>query len=167
MAPRQAAPVASPSKPEPPPLPLSSIDLAKTTTTTFQQHFLEMPPPPERKQTQKQAAAKEAVDILQEISTILVSAQSVCIDEQLGLTASSTTNPQNCHLDRQTLSLCISMIENGVNPEALAVRLSLSGTHASPFTFAHAPADRPLSRSSVRKAKKLRFRWRPADSSLF
>lgn len=28
---------------------------------------------------------------------------------------------QNCHLDRRTLSICISMIENGVNPEALAV----------------------------------------------
>jgi len=28
---------------------------------------------------------------------------------------------QNCHLDRRTLSICISMIENGVKPEALAV----------------------------------------------
>ncbi|KAK1597599.1 mitotic-spindle organizing gamma-tubulin ring associated-domain-containing protein [Colletotrichum navitas] len=45
----------------------------------------------------KQAAAQQAVDILHEISTIL-----------------------NCHLDRRTLSICISMIENGVNPEALA-----------------------------------------------
>ncbi|CRK40051.1 hypothetical protein BN1723_018757, partial [Verticillium longisporum] len=26
----------------------------------------------------------------------------------------------NCQLDRRTLSICISMIENGVNPEALA-----------------------------------------------
>ncbi|KAK1639396.1 mitotic-spindle organizing gamma-tubulin ring associated-domain-containing protein [Colletotrichum phormii] len=47
--------------------------------------------------TGKQAAAQQAVDILHEISTIL-----------------------NCHLDRRTLSICISMIENGVNPEALA-----------------------------------------------
>ncbi|KAK4228476.1 mitotic-spindle organizing gamma-tubulin ring associated-domain-containing protein [Podospora fimiseda] len=47
--------------------------------------------------TEKQQAAQQAVDILHEISTIL-----------------------NCHLDRRTLSICISMIENGVNPEALA-----------------------------------------------
>ncbi|KAK1761314.1 mitotic-spindle organizing gamma-tubulin ring associated-domain-containing protein [Echria macrotheca] len=47
--------------------------------------------------SEKQAAAQQAVDILHEISTIL-----------------------NCHLDRRTLSICISMIENGVNPEALA-----------------------------------------------
>ncbi|CAF3467028.1 unnamed protein product [Fusarium graminearum] len=45
----------------------------------------------------KHAAAQQAVDILHEISTIL-----------------------NCHLDRRTLSICISMIERGVNPEALA-----------------------------------------------
>ncbi|EGS23554.1 uncharacterized protein CTHT_0002490 [Thermochaetoides thermophila DSM 1495] len=52
-------------------------------------------PPSER--AEKQAAAQQAVDILHEIATIL-----------------------NCHLDRRTLSICISMIENGVNPEALA-----------------------------------------------
>ncbi|KAK3186653.1 hypothetical protein K4F52_004694 [Lecanicillium sp. MT-2017a] len=45
----------------------------------------------------KHAAAQQAVDILHEISTIL-----------------------NCHLDRKTVSICISMIEKGVNPEALA-----------------------------------------------
>ncbi|KAK7423922.1 hypothetical protein QQX98_000794 [Neonectria punicea] len=45
----------------------------------------------------KHAAAQQAVDILHEISTIL-----------------------NCQLDRRTLSICISMIERGVNPEALA-----------------------------------------------
>ena len=28
---------------------------------------------------------------------------------------------QNTHLDRHTISLCVSLIENGVNPEALAV----------------------------------------------
>ncbi|KAK1832680.1 mitotic-spindle organizing protein 1 [Podospora conica] len=54
-----------------------------------------MPPADER--TEKQQAAQQAVDILHEISTLL-----------------------NCHLDRRTLSICISMIENGVNPEALA-----------------------------------------------
>jgi len=45
----------------------------------------------------KRQAAREVLDILSEISTLL-----------------------NTHLDRRTLSLCISMIENGVNPEALA-----------------------------------------------
>ncbi|KAK3314954.1 mitotic-spindle organizing gamma-tubulin ring associated-domain-containing protein [Apodospora peruviana] len=53
--------------------------------------------PPSNDRSEKQAAAQLAVDILHEISTIL-----------------------NCHLDRRTLSICISMIENGVNPEALA-----------------------------------------------
>ncbi|PIB01010.1 Mitotic-spindle organizing protein 1 [Cercospora beticola] len=45
----------------------------------------------------KRRAARDTVDILFEISTIL-----------------------NCNLDRQSLSYCISLIENGVNPEALA-----------------------------------------------
>ncbi|KAM0224576.1 hypothetical protein ACHAPQ_001547 [Fusarium lateritium] len=53
----------------------------------------------------KHAAAQQAVDILHEISTIL-----------------------NCHLDRRTLSICISMIERGVNPEALATRDPAGGT---------------------------------------
>ncbi|KAK6070542.1 hypothetical protein SCUP234_03097 [Seiridium cupressi] len=56
-----------------------------------------MPPPPSKDDGEKQQAAQQAVDILHEISTIL-----------------------NCQLDRRTLSICISMIENGVNPEALA-----------------------------------------------
>ncbi|KXJ97168.1 mitotic-spindle organizing gamma-tubulin ring associated-domain-containing protein [Microdochium bolleyi] len=56
-----------------------------------------MPPTQASKENDKQEAAQQAVDILHEISTIL-----------------------NCHLDRRTLSICISMIENGVNPEALA-----------------------------------------------
>ncbi|EGX88855.1 hypothetical protein CCM_08901 [Cordyceps militaris CM01] len=49
----------------------------------------------------KRAAAQQAVDILHEISTILA-------------------HVQNCHLDRKTLSICIALIERGVNPEALA-----------------------------------------------
>ncbi|KAL2261892.1 hypothetical protein VTK26DRAFT_3048 [Humicola hyalothermophila] len=57
-----------------------------------------MPTAAER--AEKQAAAQEAVDVLHEIATIL-----------------------NCHLDRRTLSICISMIENGVNPEALAAAI--------------------------------------------
>lgn len=54
-------------------------------------------PPAADERKEKQAAAQQAVDILHEISVIL-----------------------NCQLDRRTLSICISMIENGVNPEALA-----------------------------------------------
>ncbi|KAL0637088.1 hypothetical protein Q9L58_003911 [Maublancomyces gigas] len=51
----------------------------------------------EAKQLRAQAA-REAIDILYEISTLL-----------------------NTHLDRRALSLCVSLVENGVNPEALAV----------------------------------------------
>lgn len=43
------------------------------------------------------AEAKETMDILSEISSLL-----------------------NTGLDRETLSLCVSLTENGVNPEALA-----------------------------------------------
>ncbi|KAJ5212641.1 uncharacterized protein N7498_004287 [Penicillium cinerascens] len=45
----------------------------------------------------KRQAAREIIDILHEISILL-----------------------NTHLDRTELSLCVSMIENGVNPDALA-----------------------------------------------
>ncbi|CZT24562.1 probable Mitotic-spindle organizing protein 1 [Ramularia collo-cygni] len=45
----------------------------------------------------KRKAARETIDILNEISTLL-----------------------NTQLDRHTLSYCVSLIENGVNPEALA-----------------------------------------------
>lgn len=31
----------------------------------------------------------------------------------------------NTHLDRDQLATCVAMIENGVNPEALAVRVML------------------------------------------
>jgi len=48
-------------------------------------------------QDDKRQAAREVVDILHEISILL-----------------------NTHLDRTELSLCVSLIENGVNPEALA-----------------------------------------------
>ncbi|KAK7554313.1 mitotic-spindle organizing gamma-tubulin ring associated-domain-containing protein [Phyllosticta paracitricarpa] len=46
----------------------------------------------------KRQAAREVVDILEEIATLL-----------------------NTKLNRTQLSYCISLIENGVNPEALAV----------------------------------------------
>lgn len=47
---------------------------------------------------EKRRAARETIDLLTEISTLL-----------------------NTGLDRQSLSYCVSLIENGVNPEALAV----------------------------------------------
>lgn len=53
-----------------------------------------MPPAPE---VDKRQAAREVIDILHEIATLL-----------------------NTHLNRQQLSYCVSLIENGVNPEALA-----------------------------------------------
>ncbi|OJD10339.1 mitotic-spindle organizing protein 1 [Emergomyces pasteurianus Ep9510] len=56
-----------------------------------------MPQPAQQQQDEKRQAAREVIDILHEISTIL-----------------------NTHLDRTELSLCVSLIENGVNPEALA-----------------------------------------------
>ncbi|KAF4549444.1 Mitotic-spindle organizing protein 1 [Elsinoe fawcettii] len=45
----------------------------------------------------KRRAAKETIDILEEISNLL-----------------------NTNLDRKSLSYCVSLIEHGVNPEALA-----------------------------------------------
>ncbi|KFY08059.1 hypothetical protein V492_06575 [Pseudogymnoascus sp. VKM F-4246] len=54
-------------------------------------------PPADSPLVEKRHAAREVVDILDEIATLL-----------------------NTNLDRHTLSLCISMVENGVNPEALA-----------------------------------------------
>ncbi|KAK9440472.1 hypothetical protein MANI_026836 [Metarhizium anisopliae] len=56
-----------------------------------------MPEPGRKPEPDKRAAAQQAVDILHEISTLL-----------------------NCHLDRRAISICVSMIEKGVNPEALA-----------------------------------------------
>ncbi|PVH95678.1 hypothetical protein DM02DRAFT_731683 [Periconia macrospinosa] len=46
----------------------------------------------------KRKAAREVIDILHDIATLL-----------------------NTHLDRQQLSYCVSLIENGANPEALAL----------------------------------------------
>ena len=41
------------------------------------------------------------------------------------LVPNALTSLQNIDLDRTQLSLCVSLIENGVNPEALAVRTFL------------------------------------------
>jgi len=58
-----------------------------------------MPPPgePRGEVTVRRETAKEIIDTLAEIALIL-----------------------NTGLDRHTLSVCVSMIENGTNPEALA-----------------------------------------------
>ncbi|KAK8078177.1 hypothetical protein PG996_004347 [Apiospora saccharicola] len=78
-----------------------------------------MAPPAGSHESEKQAAAQQAVDILHEISTIL-----------------------NCHLDRRTLSCCISMIENGVNPEALAAVVQFLRKEAQKEKFKAQDADR-------------------------
>ncbi|KAF2682145.1 hypothetical protein K458DRAFT_307692 [Lentithecium fluviatile CBS 122367] len=52
---------------------------------------------PAPSQDVKRKAAREVIDILHEIATLL-----------------------NTRLDRQQLSYCVSLIENGANPEALA-----------------------------------------------
>ncbi|KAK8162028.1 mitotic-spindle organizing gamma-tubulin ring associated-domain-containing protein [Phyllosticta citrichinensis] len=59
-------------------------------------------PPQATTDADKRQAAREVVDILEEIATLL-----------------------NTKLNRTQLSYCISLVENGVNPEALAVRVSL------------------------------------------
>ncbi|CAD6499480.1 BgTH12-03594 [Blumeria graminis f. sp. triticale] len=55
----------------------------------------ESEPRPDRETSKAQA--RQVIDVFHEISSLL-----------------------NAQLDRQTLSICISLIENGVNPEALA-----------------------------------------------
>jgi len=54
-------------------------------------------PDPKQEQRIKADQARQVIDVFHQISTLL-----------------------NADLDRQTLSICISLIENGVNPEALA-----------------------------------------------
>lgn len=67
--------------------------------------------PPKESKLEK---AREVVDILEEISMLLV-----CIYPQANERVSN--QKQNTQLDRSQLSLCVSLLENGVNPEALAV----------------------------------------------
>lgn len=62
----------------------------------------------------KREKAREVVDILEEISLLLVR----WIYWKSEIDAKSS---QDTELDRSQLSLCVSLIENGVNPEALAV----------------------------------------------
>ena len=85
----------------------------------------------------KHQAAREAVDILLEVATLLVYTPfPSCI------TTTTTTSPagieltvtraQNTQLDRTSLSLCVHLIENGVNPEALAVSSPAFGHRQRP-----------------------------------
>ena len=64
----------------------------------------------------RRKAAREVIDILHEIATLLVSSK------RSGFLETYCSRLQNTHLDRQQLSYCVSLIENGANPEALAVR---------------------------------------------
>ena len=78
---------------------------------------------------EKRAAAREVIDILCEISTILVRillSYSPSLDVLIKSFA-NVRGAQNTHLDRTTLSICVSLIENGVNPEALAVSVQKPG----------------------------------------
>ncbi|KAK0305502.1 hypothetical protein LTS16_019917 [Friedmanniomyces endolithicus] len=76
----------------------------------------------------KRKAARETIDILHEISTLLVrnkpptSSTNDCWQICSRLLPANPRG-QNTNLDRQSLSYCVSLIENGVNPEALAVPL--------------------------------------------
>jgi mitotic-spindle organizing protein 1 len=65
----------------------------------------------------RRKAAREVIDILHEIATLLVGKHCVSLKHRY------LTSLQNTHLDRQQLSYCVSLIENGANPEALAVSL--------------------------------------------
>jgi mitotic-spindle organizing protein 1 len=76
----------------------------------------------------RRKAAREVIDILHEIATLLVCSISSRIKK-----ACYSWRFQNTHLDRQQLSYCVSLIENGANPEALAVCSTLL---AKPFLHA-------------------------------
>lgn len=63
----------------------------------------------------RKEAAREVIDTLHEMAILLVrptfSGRMIMV----------LTQNQNTHLTRTQLSYCVSLIENGVNPEALAV----------------------------------------------
>lgn len=124
--------------------PTCSLQVAHTHSTCASAIELshKMPPPPQPPPEDKRQAAREVLDILHEISTLLVRVSlSVCLSVvslQGPLPLSAQSSPtsmnsntltdativlsyQNTHLGRTELSLCVSLIENGVNPEALAV----------------------------------------------
>lgn len=76
----------------------------------------------------KRQAAREVIDILHEISTLLVCGSfphsSAWLSGSMLVRCSNLlthSTLKNTNLDRTELSLCVSLIENGVNPDALAV----------------------------------------------
>jgi mitotic-spindle organizing protein 1 len=73
---------------------------------------------PPQEVADKRQAAREVIDILHEIATLLVRPSLSALQTPL---SSLTRLLQNTGLNRQQLSYCVSLIENGVNPEALAV----------------------------------------------
>jgi hypothetical protein len=100
-----------------------------------------MPSPPAAAPSQdvKRKAAREVIDILFEIATLLVQRHLQVAPQYKHNMAN---NKQNTRLDRQQLSYCVSLIENGANPEALAVRATLA-------TFARACESKPLLMSAL------------------
>ncbi|RYC61816.1 hypothetical protein CHU98_g4393, partial [Xylaria longipes] len=109
-------------------------DLNEPEHAQTQAKLIIMPPPGD---SEKQDAARQAVDILHEISTILVRTYL----SYPPATESAADGPNtNCHLDRRTLSVCISMVENGVNPEALANVVQYLRKEAQKVNFANAAA---------------------------
>jgi mitotic-spindle organizing protein 1 len=72
----------------------------------------------------RRKAAREVIDILHEIATLLVGVYQHLTDNNNNKEKKNISDKQhqNTHLDRQQLSYCVSLIENGASPEALAVR---------------------------------------------
>lgn len=135
-----------------------------------------MPPPPEEN---KQASAQVAVDLLWEISQILVSkpagpkSATVCRTICDRVLTARPPPIQNCHLDRREISICTSLIERGVNPEALAVSLPLVvpsfPCNVCPLAgvrIAHCDREcRPPSRSCARAPRRPRLSLSRVSSS--
>jgi hypothetical protein len=75
-------------------------------------------------ENKKTVAAREALDLISEISNLLVrSPTHNLLPFRLMLAKPKLTRlcRQNTHLTRKQLASCVSLIQNGVNPEALAV----------------------------------------------
>lgn len=74
---------------------------------------------PSSESSDKRQAAREVIDILHEISLLLVRFSPLY--SFLILYRELICFYQNTNLNRTELSLCVSLIENGINPDALAV----------------------------------------------
>jgi hypothetical protein len=79
---------------------------------------------PSELENKKLLAAREALDIIEEISNLLVRKRvfpSLPPYHWGSWYHQLTQEAQNTHLTRKQLASCVSLIKNGVNPEALAV----------------------------------------------